>query len=105
MDRSFSDLSSDGEMNFKEILFRLNTLEKRLIQGVKDNMQIHQVHLKIFPDGSGIVDADWSESSKEMCKEERLLHTIFSTESPLFEFTNIDELGEWLRGMTPEVTL
>jgi hypothetical protein len=92
-------------MNFKEILTRLDTLEKRLIQGVKDNMQIQQVHLKIFPDGSGIVDADWSKSTKEMCREERLLHTIFSVESPLYEFSNMDELIEWLRGMTPEVTL
>lgn len=92
-------------MNFKEILIRLGTLEKRLIQDVKDNMKIQQIHLKIFPDGSGMVDADWSKHTGEMCKEERLLHTIFSTESPLFEFTNIDELEEWLRGMTPEVTL
>ena len=92
-------------MNFKEILTRLDTLEKRLIQGVKDNMQIQQIHLKIFPDGSGLVDADWSECTQEMCEEERLLHTIFSEESPLFEFSSIEELGEWLNGMTPEVTL
>lgn len=92
-------------MTSKEILLRLDVLEERLTQGVKDNMKIQQIHLKLFPDGSGWVDADWSKCTKEMCKEERLLHSLFSTESPLFEFTYIDELEEWLIGMTPDTSM
>ena len=88
----------------KEILSRLDALEKRMVQGVKDNMKIQSIHLKIFPDGSGLVDADWSKCREDMCKEEYLLNAIFTVESPLFEFSNLDELVEWLRNMTPEVT-
>jgi len=92
-------------MIFKEILTRLDALEERLTQGTKDNMKIQQIHLKLFSDGSGMVDADWSKCTEGMCDEERLLNTIFSEESPLFEFTNIDELKVWLKSMTPDTII
>jgi len=49
-----------------------------------------------------MVDADWSKCTEEMCREESLLHAIFTTESALFEFSSIQELGAWLRDMTPK---
>jgi hypothetical protein len=89
-------------MDFNEILSRLDILEKRMVQGVKDNMRIQQIHLKIFADGSGLVDADWSEHKEGAGKDERLLRAIFSKESPLFEFSHISELERWLKDMTPK---
>jgi len=87
---------------FSQLLKRLRLVEERFTKGVKDNMRVNTVHLRLFPDGSGMVDAEWSKYKKDACLEENLLHTIFSEESALFEFSNIEELSAWLDKMIPE---
>jgi hypothetical protein len=88
-------------MTIQEMVAKLNAIEDFKTKGIRDNMRINLLHLVIYGDGSGLVQADWSKYRNDMCKEERLLHQIFSTEGPLFEFTRIEELEEWLTKEAP----
>jgi len=89
-------------MDINRICRLLSIVEKKKLPGIRDNMRIGMLRLLIFPDGSGQVVADWSKYRKEMCREEKLLHEIFSVEGPLFEFDNPIQLEDWLLGEIEE---
>jgi hypothetical protein len=83
-------------MEMIEILRRLGTVEKRKGGVLRDGMQIGMIRLVLFSDGSGEVQADWAKYDEEMCREEKLLHAIFSVDGPIFEFEKIEQLEAWL---------
>lgn len=88
-------------MNLKEICKRLSIIENRMFEDVRDNMKIQSMHLIMFGDGSGEIQADWSNFRKDMCKEEYLLNAIFTREGPIFRFSDVEELEEWLERQAP----
>lgn len=89
-------------MNLAEVCAKLSVVEDRMLKGIRDNMKIQSMHLILFGDGSGEVQADWSNFRKDMCKEEYLLNTIFTREGPIFQFTNVEDLEKWLEEQTKE---
>lgn len=89
-------------MTLEEVAAKLRVIEKRMLKGIRDNMKIQGLHLKMFGDGSGEVTADWSNYRKDMCREEYLLNTIFTREGPLLEFSNPKELEDWLNEASRE---
>jgi hypothetical protein len=84
-------------MELSEILRRLNEVAKKKKGIIRDGMRVSMFRLFLFPDGSGEVQADWSKYDKEMCREEKILHEIFSVDGPIFEFNNVGELEAWLK--------
>jgi hypothetical protein len=83
-------------MELTEILRRLDEVAKKKKGIIRDGMKAGMTHLVIFSDGSGAVQAEWSEYNEGMCKEEKLLRQILSEESPIFEFDKVGELEAWL---------
>jgi hypothetical protein len=83
-------------MNLRTLCERLESIEKRMLKGVRDNLKIQMLRLVLFADGSGEIQADWSNYREDMCKEERLLNAIFTRDGPIFTFDRVEDLERWL---------
>lgn len=84
-------------MTIEEAIRKLAVIEKEAAKGIRDNMTISMLRFVIFADGSGLVEADWAKCRAEGCWEEKFLHRIFTIDGPIFEFSKVEELEEWLK--------
>jgi hypothetical protein len=84
-------------MEIKEVSRLLGVIEEKKWGVVRDGMKARMFRLVLFMDGSGEIQADWSQYREDMCHAEKVLHEIFSVDGPIFEFSNTGELEAWLK--------
>ena len=84
-------------MTIQELVQKLSKVEDKIIDsGLHDNMSIGSLKLVLHADGSGLVMGDWMKNIENPTPEQRLLTNIFTDESEVFEFNEIEELETWI---------
>ena len=88
-------------LTYREVVRWLAKLEYRVIKAPpKDNMRVVSMHLRVFPDGSAIVEADWRNCPPTDEQDEklvRMLRNVFAEPDDYAAYDTMDALIEAVR--------
>jgi len=84
----------ETRLEFVTIMVLMDEWEKKLVgAGVVDNQRCMGLWLRLEPDGSGSVMAEWSKVKPGDDKTRQMVRTVMSMEPhPILDFDTIDEL-------------
>ena len=84
----------ETRLEFVTIMVLMDEWEKKLVgAGIIDNSRCQGLWLRLYPDGSGSVMADWSDVKYSDDQNRKLVRTVMTmAPSSIFDFDTLDEL-------------